>query len=154
MLLAILSSGFSYWRDAIYLEIGGQGIGVSLNYEKKIHDNFSIRIGASYMILGAGGILGVNYITHPESSHHLEIGLGVTYMYASLVYDGISAAEDLLPSLSVGYRYQPPERGFFFRAAFTTFFDLTEKSSDRFGSGENLSVVFIPLGGVALGWSF
>ncbi len=153
MLFMVPIFGFSR-QNVIYLEIGGQGVGVSLNYERRICENFSVRIGASYMILGFGGTLGVNYTTNRESSHHLEIGLGVTYMYASSIYDGDAAAEDILPSLSVGYRYQSPEGGFFFRATLTTFFDLTKESEGRFESGENPSIVFIPLGGMALGWSY
>ena len=154
VLFAIDSSIFSYASNVVYFEIGGQGIGFSLNYENRFREDFSLRIGGSYLIVGIGGSLGISYLTHPKSYHHIEFGVGVTYVHASSIYDGDTATEDLLPSLSVGYRYQSPEGGFFFKAMFTTFFDLTKGNSGRFEIGENLSVVFIPLGGMALGWSF
>ncbi len=64
--------------NSIYIELFGQGIGLSLNADYRFQPNLTFRAGLSYLIFGYGIPLSLNYLTGKNSSHHLELGLGIT----------------------------------------------------------------------------
>ena len=84
----------------------------------------------------------VNFLTNPQSKHHLELGggfllvSGETSDWASNVDDDFST---VIGTATVGYRYQRPGRGFVFRAGFTPLFDTSE---------------FLPWAGVSFGYGW
>ncbi len=107
-------------RNSFYLELGGQGLLNSLWYDrlyrvdKKIKTSLSIGFmvqprfeGANYFTAGipiAGNIL------LGKKSHHLELGIGITVLANRNGY----LFSYLNPK--IGYRFQRPNGGFFFRA--------------------------------------
>ena len=89
-----------------------------------------------------------------KSKHHLEIGTGITPYLSVTVRRG----PDILRSsdkvylgayipLRLGYRYQKPEGGFFFRVAYTPFYRFPINSE----GSNNFSPIFA---GISLGKSF
>ncbi len=126
-------------RNSVFLELGGNGGTFSLNYDRLLHRgkwfHTSARIGIAGYWWHAGGIglpLELNGLigTH---KHFLEVGTGlmVSHGYESIIYNkdpsnpeyqfGYNLYPGLQASGRIGYRFQKPEGGFFFRAAYTTF---------------------------------
>jgi len=146
-------------NNSLYLELGGSGAIYSLNYERFVHDDVSLRVGFGYVSLQGANINGgtvtadISLLTIPvtasylgigSSSHHLELGLGAVLaeITGSSSSDGAKAfgsASGVVGTAIAGYRYVRPGGGFTFRAAFTPLF----------GEGG-----FQPWAGVALGYSF
>lgn len=106
-------------RNAVYVELAGNGYGNSVNYERMLGDRMYARAGVGYFtILSAQGV------TLPlmagalvgQTEDRLELGAGVT----------VSLSKDLLSSEVVatgtfGYRYQRRNGGFLFRVGLTPF---------------------------------
>jgi hypothetical protein len=156
-LLALMSvcfiSAFSQQSaKAVYFELGGPGI-ASFNYDtrfSKKEDGFGGRIGlGGWSVDKVSTILvpvGLNYIVGKDRKHYFEVGAGVTVVSTSdNNNDGWDdndngAFESTFGHLNFGYRLQPADGGFFFRAAI----------NPVFGNG-----FFIPYyGGVSFGYKF
>ena len=119
-------------RNAAYVELLGNGLLYSMNYDRMITPRVSARVGI--MGLGAAtdsasaGIIAapvmVNYL-FGEGNSHLETGIGL--MLASGSVDDVEGFEDesfsgAVGTATLGYRYQRPAGGFVFRAGLTPFF--------------------------------
>lgn len=107
-------------RSSLFLELFGQGLFLSANVDYCFHPNFSFRIGFSWIIFGIGFPLSLSYISHPNSSHHLEIGAGITFIEGSSIFGGGRVSKSFLSGL-IGYRYQPPKGGLFFKLSLLSF---------------------------------
>lgn len=145
-----------YTRNCLYVELLGQGILYSVNYEYRFAPSLSGRIGftswslpSSFLTAGVGfrvtGVpLMVNYLTG-EGNSHLELGVGGIIYSAHVNGEWAfwkSPDEDLsgvLGTATLGYRYQPTAEGFFFKIGATPMF--------------NESGV-LPTGGLSLGYAF
>jgi|AntRauTorcE11897_2_1112592.scaffolds.fasta_scaffold01801_8 hypothetical protein len=134
-------------KNVIYLELGGNGVGYSFNYERRLGGRFWGRIGASYFpdaFLDLATVpLGVSYLFGKNSSF-LELGLGTTLAYAES--EGLFDSQDeqvfgAALNATIGHRLQPPGSSFFWRIAFTPLFSPV--------AGK-----FLPTGGLSLGYSF
>lgn len=125
----------NYSRNSVYLELGGNGLLYSVNYDRRFTDHVAGRAG--FMVFGGQSgaatddqigiaILPVmaNYLVG-SGSHRLELGAGLLF--------GVAGADtenfDLAPAVGIGgvtttfgYRYQPPDGGFLFRAGLTPFY--------------------------------
>lgn len=142
-------------RNAVYVELLGNGLLYSVNYDRLFTDNVSGRIGAMFV---AGedeeGDSGYALITpiiasylFGQGSSKFEAGLGVALGYASV--DGLDFGEEgagvdesgagVIGTGVLGYRYQRPDGGFVFRVGLTPLFD---------DSG------FAPWFGVSFGYGF
>lgn len=129
--------------QAIYVELGGPGL-VSFNFDtrfQKKEDGLGARIGfggfsvendnttngiyngtstnSSVFLIPAG----LNYILGKDNKHYFEVGGGVT----AVIDDNNAKNEgsdftNTFGFLSFGYRMQPKEGGYFFRAAVTPVF--------------------------------
>lgn len=148
-------------KHAIYIELGGQGVGLSANIDYRFVSNISFRAGISWFIFGDGIPLGVSYVSHPVSSHHIEAGIGVTIAEISnFPFFGITGVSVpfLYTNAILGYRYQPAEGGFFFRATFTPFFYFVEEEKisreNPFDIKKTTVVKIQPWAGVSVGWCF
>ena len=121
--------------NAVYLELGGNGLLYSLNYDRLLTPRVAARVG--FMGLGAatdsvsGGVIAaplmVSYL-FGEGNSHFETGLGV--MLAAGAIDEVGELEDegfsgAIGTATVGYRYQRPGGGFVFRAGVTPLFDTS-----------------------------
>ena len=118
--------------NAAYLEIGGSGIAPTINYERRLAPQWFGRIGFSFVASESEGDsdtslvfpLTLSWINRPASSHHLELGGGITYLTGEQqdLWD-FGDDEEPLSNLVVtglaGYRYQKPAGGFQFRAVVT-----------------------------------
>ena len=68
--------------NSLYLELGGSGAVYSLNYERFVHDDVSLRVGFGYVSLKGANIDGgtvtadVSMLTIPVTASYLGIGSG------------------------------------------------------------------------------
>ncbi|MCX7880579.1 MAG: hypothetical protein N2517_07945 [Ignavibacteria bacterium] len=145
---------------AIFAELGGQGIFVSLNGDYLFHPNFSLRGGLSFLIFGYGIPFSIYYLTNARTSHHFELGLGLTYTNVasfSFFGSGSSPKESLLLTGSIGYRYQPLKDGLFIRLCFTplAIFEKNEYYDTNRNQTVTKNVIKLrPFAGISLGYSF
>jgi hypothetical protein len=123
-------------ENAVFLEIGGNGLIYSVNYEHLFGDSdFSLRGGFSYLSLGASGggaSAKATFMTFPILANYyiggknnkLEIGAGATMVYAATsagTSTSFASVSGLVPAptMAVGYRYIPAKGGFTFFIGFT-----------------------------------
>lgn len=138
-----------YAKRSYFIEILGQGLTISANYDYRFRQNLSYRIGvgllpAPFFILPSIPAT-INFLTGPEGSHHFEFGAGVTFFF---IYP--------LPTANIGYRFQRKEGGIFFRINFTPIYDVYSKGDNGlnqylFGPGKKSPVVL--LGGISIGYT-
>jgi hypothetical protein len=142
--------------STIFLEIGGNAIVYSLNYDRRFfHHNKGLggRIGISYVPkFGHGGSpflvlpVGVNYLV--GETHCLELGAGATFEFEQ----GYTPDQNIYFVPSVGYRFQPVNKSFSFRLFFSPFFG--EKYYTVNSSGERKERTVRPWGGLSVGFRF
>ena len=121
-------------KNTIYVELGGNAILYSINYDRlfNISNKFKLssRLGIHYTnkvplqyyrtfcipveVSGLYSFFG--------RKHFIEIGTGLSYFNS---YDRITNhTEDILiVALRLGYRFQNPEGGFFFKLGFVPLYD-------------------------------
>lgn len=123
-----------------YFELGGPGL-ASINFDmrfNKTQDGLGFRVGMGGFSVksdyGDGSSektsllavpVGINYLIGKDSKHYFEIGAGATYINAKYKsdYDNNSEAfRESFGHLTFGYRLQPLNSGFTFRAAITPVF--------------------------------
>ncbi len=141
-------------RNAIFLELFGQGIGLSGNIDYRFNSNLTFRAGLSYLLFGYGIPLSLNYITEANSSHHLELGDGITFINVTPIFFSSEPQGAIIPTANLGYRYQPKNGGLIFRISFTPLFLIVkEKSINHQGRVESYNRISItPLAGISLGF--
>lgn len=120
-------------RNAIYVEGMGNGLLLSLNYDRRILDVFSVHVGAGFYLPDSGaypnnhsvfvptGVVLASYLMGSGSSK-LEFGAGLAMQFVSLaceLYSPPFSCTALKPTLLVGYRFQSRKPGVIFRAGFT-----------------------------------
>lgn len=158
-------------KHAIYAELGGTSTGYGINYSLIFHQREWLKYSASagfslrYQnedVRVASGFLIPSYSTEitalwGKSKGHLEFGTGfVAYRSKQFIFD-----EDFPRNIRerqywgktivprIGYRFQKPEGGLFFRAAYTPWIRFKNLE------GDDEKVDFLPFGiGLSLGWSF
>lgn len=134
-------------KNAVYLEVGGSSGRYAVNYSKIFHQKGKLKLNAS-----AGFSMWRNEkldsktswlpviplevtALYGKSNHHLEMGFGFTsFLGTSLeLVSGTFGLRDkvvfgaFIP-LRVGYRYQKPEGGFFFRVGYTPIIDFPPRT--------------------------
>jgi len=120
-------------NNHIYLELGGHEIMYSLNYERMISEDFSLRAGASAWKFGIFKSDRDNYMIFPvtlniitgKTKHHNEFGAGVDFIFRN------DTSEDknkdyIVPITFAAYRYHY-DNGWVFRGSFTPFYDIEEE---------------------------
>lgn len=126
-------------RHSVYLELLGQGLLYSINYDYRVTPRLSLRAGVSRWAIDpffflAGGLtytsvpLLANYVTGDGPSH-LELGAGIVPAHISIedTYDFFGTEYDesrivLLGTTTIAYRMQPPDGGWTFRVGLTPIF--------------------------------
>jgi hypothetical protein len=130
-------------RNAVYFELGGNAILYSVNYERRLTDTWSGRAG--FMIVSASGVdedtgdevdvsLGIiplmaNALVG-RGTHRLELGIGPLFLIGGGQIedaevgevDEFSAAGLAGVTSTFGYRRQPRDGGFLFRASLNPFY--------------------------------
>jgi len=107
--------------QSVYFELGGPGI-ASFNYDLRFsgrQGGLGGRIGVGFSNIVSSGSsvvylpLGINYLIGKEK-HFFEMGAGVTPVFG--VEDGDTVISESFGHLIFGYRFQPINNGFTFRA--------------------------------------
>lgn len=147
-LLVFVVTGQAQAAKSVYFELGGPGI-ASFNFDTRFgnkEDGLGGRIGVGGFSLTIDGEkngvvfipIGLNYLLGKDTKNYFEIGAGITPVFASS--DGDGNFSSTFGHLNFGYRLQPQNGGFTFRAFITPVFG---------GFG------FIPYyGGVSFGYKF
>ena len=141
-------------KNSLYFELLGNGGLYSINYERQVSSKLYGRIGFSTFnitdVLGDGSAsritafpLLMTYLSGKGKSH-LEIAGG---MLIGLETEPDASYKIIDVTAFIGYRYQPPGRGFIFRVGFTPFFSL-DNEADYPDQG------FAPSAGIGLGYHF
>jgi hypothetical protein len=121
-------------RNAFYLELGGNAILYSLNYDRLFTDRVSGRVGV--MFFGAAdkdssaGVVATPIMASylwGEGNSRFETGAGLLLVSGGI--DNVEGYEDegfggAAGTATLGYRYQRPAGGFVFRAGVTPVFSL------------------------------
>jgi len=143
-----LSTGDQSRAQNVFVEIGGQGLLFTANYDTRFsnrRNGIGGRAGIGYLSLDGDNIttipIGLNYLLG-SGKHFFEVGLGATVIATS--GDDFSIvgeeASNLMGTMSFSYRLQPVNNGFALRAGLTPIF------------GKNF---FIPYyAGLSLGYTF
>lgn len=124
--------------DSVYLEVLGNGLLYTVNYERIIPEfHLGLRGGASYFagsIDDASGSGKLKFASFPfvasyylfGPTHHLQLGLGATVLYLGASTDstgtkfsGDAAGVGVAITGVVGYRYMPPKGWLDFGVGFT-----------------------------------
>jgi hypothetical protein len=148
LIVISFSNGFAQSAaKSMYVELGGPGL-ASINFDTRFFkkdDGLGGRVGIGYFKVETENFLTVpvalNYLLSKNQRNYFEIGGGITFVrYSSGIITNDNVFDGTFGHLNFGYRLQPKEGGFLFRAFITPVF----------GSGN-----FIPYyGGVAFGYKF
>jgi hypothetical protein len=144
--IAVSFTAKSQAAKSIYAELGGPGL-ASLNFDTrftKSEGGIGGRIGFGGFSVDGGSIvlfpIGLNYLIGKDQKNYFELGAGATIVTASKNVTGDQPYTGSFGHLTIGYRLQPKDGGFTFRAAITPIF----------GSG-----TFWPYwGGLSFGYKF
>ena len=134
----------------VFVELGGPGLLLSANYDSRFgnrRDGLGGRLGVGYIAENSNSILTiplqVNYLLGKRSKY-FELGIGATVISTKGSDNGdflsLDDASGAIGTLTFGYRYQPEDGGFHFRAAINPIF--------------NSSAFFPFFGGIGLGYTF
>lgn len=130
------ANDIAFSKNCFYLELLGQGILGSVNYEYRFAPHWSSRVGFTkesiFIPIGLnidikGSPVMINYLSG-QGSHHLEVGLGI---FAAWIkgddFWGIdlNTDEKFMPlyTATIGFRHQPREGGIVYKIGFTPLFD-------------------------------
>jgi hypothetical protein len=121
-------------NSAVFMEILGNGLVYSFNYDTRFsakQDGLGGRVGISYLAIEGTSIATVpmvmNYLLG-KNGKYFEMGIGATYVAAAdrtntnSRNNPINTADGWLGTMSFGYRSQPVDGGFLFRAGVTPLF--------------------------------
>lgn len=162
-------------NNTVFLELLGNGIVYSLNYERKFHalegKTFAGRLGMAYIPKGFNGsddygpsVLGELVYIHGRKKHFFEMGGGLSYFYLKNDYKEFLHLDtdfktklyweepdcsELLGVLRIGYRYQNLKHNFTIRVGFTPLIPIASFGQNRTYEEKNY-----PWGGVSIGKSF
>ncbi len=137
------SNTYEGTKNAFFIELLGNGLIFSANYDVRIANKFGLRAGIGYVgsTEGDGGVLTVpvmgNFLLG-KNGRYFEVGAGLTYLSGSIGLFENDEFSSLVGTLSFMYRRQPEEGGFMWKIGLTPF--LAEG-------------IFIPYwGGVGIGY--
>jgi len=116
----------------VFVEIGGPGLLLSANYDTRLtaqRGGIGIRAGLGYLSVDDVSLLTVplqlNYLLG-QDKQYFEVGLGGTYVNLTASSDNFlfgNAPGQFIGTATFGYRYQPLNSGFSFRANIDPVFD-------------------------------
>lgn len=120
-------SMWSYTRKgtkSAFVELGGNGLALTLNYEKFLTNRFGIRLGGLFVPAGnqstfVGTIMGTS--VWGNGKWCVETGLGVTMFtggFRDVATDGTTPSV-FVPTGTIGVRYQPRPKGILLRLGLT-----------------------------------
>lgn len=112
---------------SVFVELGGPGL-ASVNYDMRFapkEDGLGFRVGLGGVSIDDESLLfiplGLNYLLSKDKRNYFEIGAGATVVSGSSYED--ETFSTTFGHLSFGYRLQPVNGGFTFRAAVVPIFN-------------------------------
>lgn len=120
--------------QAIYAEVGGPGLAISLNYDARFSGDrkgLGYRVGAGYFSDTYGNTvfsvpLQVNYLLTKDENNFIELGAGTTFLNTTgnnkgktFIFDKVTG---FAGTATIGYRYQPADHKLNFRIGFVPIF--------------------------------
>lgn len=119
---------------AVYAEIFGNGLTYSFNYDQRFSnrlDGLGFRAGISYIAVDGSSVstipLGLNYLLG-KNGKYFELGAGATYAIGVDGSNTFASGSDntvgdgFIGTMTIGYRREPEDGGFLFRASLTPVF--------------------------------
>ncbi|MBC8034375.1 MAG: hypothetical protein H7Y03_09525 [Chitinophagaceae bacterium] len=148
--LMIFSAASGQSTKTVYFELGGPGV-ASFNFDTRVsgrNDGLGFRAGFGGFSDGDESIfffpLQVNYLFGKDTKHFFEVGAGATIVTQTGDFDSDGIFESSFGHAYFGYRRQPADGGFLFRAGITPIFNITSRNS-----------FFLPFyAGVSFGYAF
>lgn len=125
-----------------YLEVLGNGLVISANYEHPVGRSATVRVGAGGLWIG-GVKYGLGFgmvgweLTGSRHIVHISAGAGVIHLVDVFFLEGAPTTTGY-GTAAIAYRYQPRPRGVFFQLSFTPVLEST----------------LLPWGGTAVGVAF
>jgi len=131
LLFSLLFSTHSFATEtannSVYLELGGNSVVYSINYERNFDTHWGWRVGLGSVWVGDEFGFGVPVLVNKywgakDSNHKFETGIGFTYFSAytrSIFEDDRSYGQTVVGTASIGYRYLPKTEGLTYKVAFT-----------------------------------
>ena len=140
-------------KNSVVFELGGNGFGYSINYERYFVSNVNGRVGFSFFYVRENQTeKTLSVMSYPISTnylfdiggekHFIETGIGVMNLLTSgdlVEYKGVTNFY-INPFLNLGYRYRSQEKKITFKAGITPFYGTksltnpTEQGFSPFGS--------------------
>lgn len=158
-------------KHSVYLELGGSSGRYAVNYGRIIHqkEKFKFNVSAGFTLwhytysFGPNGPKETTWLPAipieftvfwGKSNHHLELGSGVVSYLESISQLNFDTFEETRKivfgaafPLRIGYRYQKPGGGFFYRVGYTPIFSPPVRGKENW--------VFEPrFAGISIGKSF
>ena len=147
-LLLVFTSLSTFAQDqkaskSVYGEIFGPGF-LSVNYDTRFtkkNDGFGMRVGFGYApgIFSGDGFtipVGLNYLIG-KKKNFVELGAGASYVHFSASKDdgwfNTDGGSFVMAYGWIGYKYQPINKGFTFRAGLCPVYDGVEFVPEYFG---------------------
>ena len=118
-------------KNSLYLELGGNALVYSINYDRVLTDDFSARIGIGFYSLDddtgdSASLSGIPITAHylfGKGNSRLEIGAGLVIFTGKADISTIETKDSAVLGTGVfAYRFQKPDGGVFFKAGFTPLF--------------------------------
>lgn len=114
---------------AVFVEAGGPGL-ISINYDMRLgkrKDGFGFRAGVGGWSIKDSKLIfvpfGPNYITSKNGRDFFDAGIGYSIVSNNNTKEGdIGPFKRSFGFVNLGYRYQPPEGGWFYKAALVPVF--------------------------------
>lgn len=107
----------------VYLEVLGNGLVFSVNYEHPVWTSATVRVGAGGLWIG-GVKYGLGFgmvgweLTGNRHVVHISAGAGVIHFADVFFLEGVPTTTGY-GTAAIAYRYQPRPRGVFFQLSFT-----------------------------------
>ncbi|WP_392469359.1 hypothetical protein ACF3OC_12925 [Sphingobacterium cellulitidis] len=132
LLFTMTSKSYSQRQKFVFLEGLGSGALVNANFDMRFRADsrdglgFKAGIGSSGIYLDEQILtipLGINYIIGKDRSGLL---LGVNTVFAASPIDVKKKVNTIMPSLEIGYRFRPIEKGFAFQVTYNPIFNTVD----------------------------
>jgi len=120
------TSTYDGTKNAFFVEILGNGLLFSANYDVRVANKFGVRAGIGYVgsTEGEGGILTIpvmgNFLLG-KNGRYFEVGAGITYVSGNSDIFDDDGFSSVLGTLSFMYRSQPVNGGFMWKIGLTPF---------------------------------
>ena len=111
-------------KNTFFVELGGNGLLFSVNYDYRVGEKLGFRGGLGYFGIGSEGILtvplGANLLLG-KNGKYFEAGAGATFVSGTgeFLDNDLSS---LIGTLNFSYRSQPLDGGFMWKAGITPLF--------------------------------